>query len=58
VGKPLSSVVPDEVFAAVEARLASSARGPNEQEGDEAASIPIQVQPLPGGGAVVVFGAG
>jgi len=60
VGKPLSSVVPEEAFAALEARLAMAARGSD--EGDVGAvgpgSMPLDVQALPGGGAVVVFGAG
>jgi nitrogen fixation/metabolism regulation signal transduction histidine kinase len=60
VGKPLSSVVPEEVFAALEARLAATARGSNEVDvdGAEPGEMPLDVQPLPGGGAVVVFGAG
>jgi nitrogen fixation/metabolism regulation signal transduction histidine kinase len=60
VGKPLSSVVPEEVFAALEARLAAAARGSNEGDvdGAEPGEMPLDVQPLPGGGAVVVFGAG
>jgi nitrogen fixation/metabolism regulation signal transduction histidine kinase len=60
VGKPLSSVVPEEVFAALEARLAAAARGSNEVDvdGAEPGEMPLDVQPLPGGGAVVVFGAG
>jgi hypothetical protein len=59
VGKALSSVIPDEVFEALEARLATAASG---SDGDaapaEAGSTPLDVQRLPGGGAVVVFGAG
>jgi hypothetical protein len=59
VGKALSSVLPDDVFAALEARLATAASG---SDGDAAAvepgSTPLDVQRLPGGGAVVVFGAG
>jgi hypothetical protein len=59
VGKALSSVLPDDVFAAVEARLATAASG---TDGDAAAvepsSTPLDVRRLPGGGAVVVFGAG
>jgi hypothetical protein len=59
VGKALSSVIPDEVFAALEARLATAASG---SDGDaapvEPGSTPLDVQRLPGGGAVVVFGAG
>jgi hypothetical protein len=57
VGKAMSSVLPDDVFAALEARLASAASSP---DGDaaESGSPPLDVQRLPGGGAVVVFGAG
>jgi hypothetical protein len=57
VGKALSSVLPDDVFAALEARLAMAASG---ADGDaaEAGSTPLDVQRLPAGGAVVVFGAG
>jgi hypothetical protein len=60
VGKPLSSVVPEAVLTALEARLATTARGPDDWEvdGAEPGSIPLDVQPLPSGGAVVVFGAG
>jgi hypothetical protein len=58
VGKALSSVIPDEIFEALEARLATAASG---SDGDEApaesGSTPLDVQRLPGGGAVVVFGA-
>jgi hypothetical protein len=57
VGKPLSSVVPEEVFAAVEARLASPATDSAERA-DEPAASPVEVQPLPGGGAVVMFTGG
>jgi hypothetical protein len=59
VGKALSSVIPDEVLATLEARLAAAASG---SDGDaapvEPGSTPLDVQRLPGGGAVVVFGAG
>jgi hypothetical protein len=60
VGKPLSSVVPEAVFTALEARLATTARGSDEWEvdGAEPGSMPLDVQPLPSGGAVIVFGAG
>ncbi|MGH9251946.1 MAG: hypothetical protein ACRD0W_20880, partial [Acidimicrobiales bacterium] len=60
VGKPLSSVVPEAVLTALEARLATTARGSDDWEvdGAESGSIPLDVQPLPSGGAVVVFGAG
>lgn len=60
VGKPLSSVVPEAVLTALEARLATTARGPDDWEvdGAEPGLIPLDVQPLPSGGAVVVFGAG
>jgi hypothetical protein len=60
VGKPLSSVVPEHVFAALEARLGAAASGSDESkaEGAEPGSMILDVQPLPGGGAVVVFGAG
>jgi nitrogen fixation/metabolism regulation signal transduction histidine kinase len=58
VGKALSSVVSDEVFEALEARLATAASG---SDGDAASadpgSAPLDVQRLPDGGAVVVFGA-
>ena len=57
VGKAMSSVLPDDVFAALEPRLATAASG---RDGDaaEPGSTPFDVQRLPGGGAVVVFGAG
>jgi hypothetical protein len=59
VGKALSSVLPDEVFEVLEARLATAASG---SDGDpapaEPRSTPVEVRRLPGGGAVVVFGAG
>lgn len=59
VGKALSSVLPDDVFAALDAQLTTVASG---SDGDAAAaepgSTPLAVQRLPGGGAVVVFGAG
>ncbi len=60
VGKPLSSVVPEDVFAALDARLAAAARDPDEWERDDAepGSMPVDVQRLPSGGAVIVFGAG
>jgi hypothetical protein len=60
VGKPLSSVVAEDVFAALEARLATAASGSNEWDvdGAEPGSMPLDVQPLPSGGVVVVFGAG
>lgn len=62
VGKALSSVVPEDVFAALEARLARAAgpSGDGTADADDAdpGSMPMDVQPLPGGGAVVVFGAG
>ena len=60
VGKPLSSVVPEDVFALLEARLATAGRGSGELDvdGAEPGSMPLDVQPLPGGGAVIVFGAG
>jgi hypothetical protein len=60
VGKPLSSVVPEAVLTALEARLATTARGSDDREvdGAEPGSILLDVQPLPSGGAVVVFGAG
>jgi hypothetical protein len=60
VGKPLSSVVPEHVFAALEARLGAGATGSDESvvEGVEPGSMILDVQPLPGGGAVVVFGVG
>jgi hypothetical protein len=59
VGKALSSVLPDDVFAAVDAQLTTVA---GRSDGDAAAAEPgstaLDVQRLPGGGAVVVFGAG
>jgi PAS domain-containing protein len=62
VGKALSSVVPEDVFAALEARLARAAdrSGDGTADADDAdpEPMPMDVQPLPGGGAVVVFGAG
>jgi nitrogen fixation/metabolism regulation signal transduction histidine kinase len=60
VGKALSSVVPGDVFAALEARLARAQGGSDDRAADDAEpeSTPMDVQPLPGGGAVVVFGAG
>lgn len=60
VGKALSSVVPEDVFAAVEARLSRAESRPDDwAAGDaEPESMPMDVQPLSGGGAVVVFGAG
>ncbi|HKA85377.1 MAG TPA: hypothetical protein VKD21_16010 [Acidimicrobiales bacterium] len=60
VGKVLSSVLPDDVFSAMEARLARAEGGSDGRAVDDAEpeSVPMDVQPLPGGGAVVVFGAG
>jgi hypothetical protein len=60
VGKALSSVLPDDVFAALEARLATAAGGSDDGDAaaGEPASAPFDVQRLAGGGAVVVFGAG
>jgi hypothetical protein len=60
VGKPLSSVVPEDVFALLESRLATAGRGSGERDVDDAepGSMPLDVQPLPGGGAVIVFGVG
>jgi nitrogen fixation/metabolism regulation signal transduction histidine kinase len=59
VGKALSAVLPEDVFEVLEARLATAASG---SDGDavlaEPGSKPLDVQRLPGGGAVVVFGAG
>ena len=61
VGKPLSSVVPEELFAAVEARLEEAPTGAGTEPGDRAGqgpasgSAPVDVERLPGGGAVVVF---
>jgi hypothetical protein len=58
VGKALSSVLPDD-FAALDAQLTTVASG---SDGDAAAaepgSTPVDVWRLPGGGAVIVFGAG
>jgi hypothetical protein len=59
VGKAVSSVLPDDIFAALEARLATAASGSDGDAGSaEPGSMPLEVQRLPGGGAVVVFGAG
>jgi hypothetical protein len=59
VGKALSSVVPDDVFEALEARLETAASGSDGDAGSaEPGPTPLDVQRLPGGGAVVVFGAG
>ncbi len=60
VGRALSSVVTEDVFAALEARLATAASGSDDGNavGGEPGSQPRDVQRLPGGGAVIVFGAG
>jgi hypothetical protein len=58
VGKALSSVVPDDVFEAFEARLATASGSDGDAGSAEPGSTPLAVQRLPGGGAVVVFGAG
>jgi hypothetical protein len=50
VGKPLSSAVPEDVYDRVVARL-DSARPAPAAPGDDP-----RVEPLPGGGAVVVLG--
>jgi len=61
VGKPLSSVVPEELFAAVEARLedaptrAGGERGERAGQRPASGSAPVEIERLPGGGAVVVF---
>ncbi len=53
VGKPLSSVLPDAEYAAVEARLADEhGAGAPTPDADPAG---VQVVALPGGGAVVVL---
>lgn len=53
VGKPLSSVLPDAEFAAVEARVGHPGEaGPSTPD---ATSAEVQVLALPGGGAVVVL---
>lgn len=60
IGKAVSSVLPDDVFAVLEARLATAAGGSDDGDaaGGEPASTPLDVQRLPSGGAVVVFEAG
>jgi hypothetical protein len=59
VGKALSSVLPEDVFDVLEARLATAASGSDGHAVPaEPGSEPLAVQPLPGGGALVVFGAG
>jgi hypothetical protein len=60
VGRALSSVVPEDVFGALEARLVRAESRSDDGAADDAGSesMPMDVQPLPGGGAVVVFGAG
>jgi hypothetical protein len=60
VGKPLSSVLTEDVYALLEARLATAGTGSGERDvdGAEPGSMPLDVQPLPGGGAVIVFEAG
>ena len=60
VGKALSSVLPEDVFAALESRLAAAATCSDDGAagGAEPGPMPLDVQRLPGGGAVVVFGAG
>ncbi|HZB67439.1 MAG TPA: hypothetical protein VE503_08475 [Ornithinibacter sp.] len=53
VGKPLSSVLPETEFAAVEERVGHPREaGPS---APDAASTEVQVLALPGGGAVVVL---
>lgn len=60
VGRALSSVVPEDVFAALEARLTTAATGTDggDAAGAEPASMPLDLWRLPGGGVVVVLGAG
>jgi hypothetical protein len=57
VGKAVSSVLPPDIFAALEARLAMAASG-SDGDAAEPGSTPLDVQRLPSGGAMVVFGAG
>jgi hypothetical protein len=57
VGKPVSSVLPADIFAALEARLATAASG-SDGDAAEPGSTSLDVLPLPSGGAMVVFGAG
>jgi hypothetical protein len=53
VGKPLSSVLPETEFAAVEERVGHPREaGPS---APDATSTEVQVLALPGGGAVVVL---
>jgi hypothetical protein len=60
VGKPLSSVVADDVFTVVDARLVAVAQGVNTDDETPASGTSgvIEVLPLAGGGAIVVFEAG
>jgi hypothetical protein len=60
VGKALSSVLPEDVLAALESRLAAAVTCSDDgaAAGAEPGPTPLDVQRLPGGGAVVVFGAG
>lgn len=58
VGKALSSVLPDDVFAALDAQLARASGSEGDATAAEPGSTPLDVQRLPGGGAVVVLGAG
>ena len=53
VGKPLSSVLPDAEFAAVEERVAHPREAGS--SASDAPSAQVQVLSLPGGGAVVVL---
>jgi hypothetical protein len=65
VGKPLSSVVADDVFTAVESRLVAAPPGADQTvasaaaaTSDESAALTVaNVVALPGGGAIVVFEA-
>lgn len=64
VGKPLSSVVPDDVFTLIESRLsaqlggdrAAGGGGPSPPGAGRTANDSPVVEALPGGGAVVVLG--
>jgi hypothetical protein len=60
VGRAFSSLIPDDVFAALEERLTAAANSTDggDEAGAEPTSMPADVRRLPGGGAVVVLGAG
>jgi hypothetical protein len=50
VGKPLSSALPEELYDRVTGRLDAAHPAPATPDGDP------RVEPLPGGGAVLVLG--